>query len=321
MTMTQRPQAARSKPALSPFAADVLDGLSRPQKALPSRWLYDAEGSSLFEEITELAEYYPTRTELAILREQASELVAGVPPGAVLVEFGSGSSIKTELVLAALDRVGTYVPIDISPSALDGAKARLAQRFPGLDVSPVVGDFTSIERLPAAARRPAPFRLGFFPGSTIGNFEPEDAASLLSRFRRLLGAPAELIVGVDLHKDVGTLERAYDDAKGVTARFNLNLLTRINRELGGDFDLSRFRHRAIYNAAVGRIEMHLEALAGHEVEVLGRTFAFAQGESIHTENCYKYSIEGFRDLARRAGWTPRGVCTDADRRFSVHRLA
>jgi len=312
----ERPAAGAAGDA---FAADVLKGLSAPRKRLPCQYFYDAAGSALFEEITALEEYYPTRTETAILHEWAAAMAAPSGSGAVLVEFGSGSSRKTEILLAALDAPSAYVPIDVSHAALTEAWPRIERRFPGLEVLPVHASFCDTGlRLPARTAGRA--RLGFFPGSTIGNFDPPDAGRLLAHFGRLLGPGARLIVGVDLAKDVRRLEAAYDDAQGVTAAFNLNLLARINRELGADFDLAAFRHRAVYDRKLRRIEMHLVSRKPQTVHVLGRTFVFAEGESIHTENSYKYSIDQFRALARGAGWDAAGTWTDRARDFSVHEL-
>jgi len=300
------------------FAASVLDGLSKPQKTLPSRFFYDARGSELFEEITRLPEYYPTRTETAILEANSAEIVDGVPDGSVLVEFGSGSSLKTEILLRELTKLSAYAPIDVSQSALRDAELRLAERFPHLDVCSIVGDFSRFVTLPAGIARRN--KTGFFPGSTIGNFEPIEAIRLLAHFRTVLSPGGRLIVGVDLKKDARTLIRAYDDSAGITAAFNLNLLARINREIGGSFDLMAFKHKAIYNAGEGRIEMHLESARDQEVRIRGRRFTFRAGETIHTENAYKYSIEGFQDLACSADWLPRRVWTDRDDLFSVHEL-
>jgi dimethylhistidine N-methyltransferase len=320
--MTPRAQTIRKErpeaTSIDEFAEAVLHGLSAPRKRLPCQYFYDAVGSQLFEEITRLEEYYPTRAETAILRAHARSMVRPVGRDAVLVEFGSGSSRKTELVLAALQAPRAYVPIDVSQSALEDAWQRLEQRFPGLEIVPVNASFCEALRLPA---RVLPHtKLGFFPGSTIGNFDPPDAGRLLAHFARVLGPGSRLIVGVDLDKDARRLEAAYDDAKGVTARFNLNLLERINRELGGEFDLERFQHRAIYDQEFKRIEMHLVSRVSQTVRLLGRSFQFAAGESIHTENSYMYSIERFRALARGAGWRPARVWTDAGRDFSVHEL-
>jgi dimethylhistidine N-methyltransferase len=300
------------------FARDVIAGLSRPQKTLPCRYFYDARGSELFEEITRLPEYYPTRTEAAILEARAGEMVDAVPRGGALIEFGSGSSRKTEILLERLPRLGCYVMVDVSESALDDAARRLGRRFPTLDVRAIVGDFSFPIALPAdIAARP---KTGFFPGSTIGNFTPAEAQRLLRVFRAVLSPGGRLIVGADLRKEAKTLVAAYDDAAGVTAAFNLNLLARINRELYAAFDLAQFRHQAIYNPRAGRIEMHLVSLRAQEVAVRGRRFRFREGETIHTENSYKYSIDQFRDLARSAGWLPQRVWTDQASLFSVHEL-
>jgi dimethylhistidine N-methyltransferase len=312
-------QAVYSEPSsLDEFAQAVLKGLSAARKRLPCQYFYDAAGSELFEEITRLEEYYPTRTETAILRAHAASMAEPSGRDAVLVEFGSGSSRKTELMLAALAAPRAYVPIDVSSSALSDAWARLQLRFPGLEIIAVNASFCEALRLPA--RVVAHRKLGFFPGSTIGNFDPPDAGRLLMHFARVLGSPSRLIVGVDLDKDARRLVAAYDDAKGVTARFNLNLLERINRELGGDFDVARFAHRAIYDQEFKRIEMHLVSRVSQAAQVLGRSFSFSAGESIHTENSYKYSVEQFRAVARGAGWQPAGLWTDANRDFSVHEL-
>jgi dimethylhistidine N-methyltransferase len=310
---------AKADHSLTPFGRDVLDGLSRQQKTLPCRYFYDARGSELFEEITELAEYYPTKAEIALLEAHAGEMAAVAGPGCALIEFGSGSSRKTDILLRALPDLAAYVPIDISEAALSGAVARLAREFPELRVLPVHGDFNAELKIPASLR--AAKRLGFFPGSTIGNFEAGEAAAFLHRARALLGANSAFIVGADLKKDVATLIRAYDDSAGVTAAFNLNLLARINRELGGDFDLDGFEHLALYNEEAGRIEMHLRALRPQVVTVAGRRFSFAQGETIHTENSHKYSIAEFQSLARSAGWEPKAVWTGDAALFSVHYLA
>ncbi|KAB2918467.1 MAG: L-histidine N(alpha)-methyltransferase [Hyphomicrobiaceae bacterium] len=312
-----RAQAAASH-AAGDFACEVIAGLSASYKRLPCRYFYDAPGSRLFEEITALDEYYPTRTETAILRAHGAGMAKSAGRGAALIEFGSGSSRKTELLLAALEAPRAYVPIDVSIAALDDAVVRLRNRMPRLKVIPVHGDFCEALALPSALLDGA--RLGFFPGSTIGNFDPASAVRLLRHFGGVLGAGARFIVGVDLEKNPQRLIAAYNDAKGVTAQFNLNLLARINRELGGDFDLSRFRHVAIYDQQHKRIEMHLVSLGTQNVRVLGHVFSFAPGESIHTENSYKYSIERFQALAGEAGWRSSEVWLDARRDFSVHEL-
>jgi len=300
------------------FASAALAGLAAPRKTLPCQYFYDARGSALFERITETPEYYPTRTEAMILETHARAIAADTPWGAVLVEFGSGSSRKTEILLAALDGLSAYVPIDVSVSALEDARARLRRRFPRLDVHPIVGDFRADLTLPdGLAARP---RLGFFPGSTIGNFAPPEATDLLRSMAARMGAGGRLVIGVDLLKDLSRLLPAYNDAGGITAAFNLNLLARANRELGADFDLAGFAHEAIFNAARGRIEMHLVSKRRQTVSLLGRHFDFHPGETIHTENSHKYSLDEFRGLARGAGWTPRRVWTDDHGLFSVHEL-
>jgi dimethylhistidine N-methyltransferase len=307
-------EAART----SAFADDVLAGLSAERKTLPCQYFYDEHGSELFERITDAPEYYPTRTETAILRDCAGEIVAGTPTGSVLIEFGSGSSRKTEILLAALDKLAAYVPIDVSSTALDDARARLARRFPGLRVETVVGDFRSTLVLPEDLRDSP--RMGFFPGSTIGNFQRDDAVDLLASMATMMGGGGRLIVGVDLRKDTSALLPAYNDAAGITAAFNKNLLVRANRELGADFDLDGFAHEAIFNERQSRIEMHLVSRHAQTVSLLGKRFAFRPGETIHTENSHKYTIADFRDLAAEAGWAPSRVWTDANRLFSVHEI-
>ncbi len=322
-TVSRTSGEANANPAVQPeerraFASAVIQGLAQRRKALPSRYFYDAAGSALFEDITRLPEYYPTRTEARILAAHGGEMLDRLSPRGVLVEFGSGSSLKTELLLAEAPRGIAYVPIDVSVDALADAHARLAKRFPGLDVRPVLGDFSDPIKLPPdLAARP---KVGFFPGSTIGNLKPGSAVDLLSSFLQGLASGSRLIIGVDLKKDPRTLVRAYNDAAGVTARFNLNMLARINRELGSAIDLESFQHEAVYDAVEGRIEMHLVSRIDQDVSVLGRRFHFRAGESIHTENSYKYSIEQFRDVARAAGWLPARIWTDADGKFSVHEL-
>lgn len=303
--------------ARSEFAHAVIEGLSAEPKTLPCRYFYDARGSALFEEITRLPEYYPTRTETLILEAHARELVAHMPQGATLVEFGSGSSIKTELLLST-GRFARYLPIDVSPSALQEAATRLRARFPALAVAPLVADFTAPVHLPVVAQSEA--LVGFFPGSTIGNFEPRAATALLSNMAKLLGRGANLIIGVDLQKDRKRLVAAYDDRAGVTAEFNLNILARMRRELGAELDLRGFAHRARYNEREHRIEMHLESLRQQRIAVAGRTFDLAPGETIHTENSFKYTIEGFSALALESGWKAQHAFTDEERLFGVMLL-
>jgi dimethylhistidine N-methyltransferase len=319
MTLDQLGFCDRESEKAGSFAAAALHGLSKVQKILPCEFFYDARGSSLFEAITREPEYYPTRTEAAILAGSANEIARDTAHGSVLVEFGSGSSVKTEILLLALRDLAAYVPIDVSPSALESARARLVHRFPGLFVYCVMGDFRAELVLPANIENKT--RLGFFPGSTIGNFTPLEAARLLRAFALNLGPRGRLIIGVDLRKDVSRLVAAYNDAAGVTAAFNLNLLTRANRELGADFNLAAFEHEAIFNTRMSRIEMHLVSTRRQSVSLLGRRFDFRPGETIHTENSHKYSVREFQDLARGAGWTPRRVWTDPEDLFSVHELA
>ena len=308
--------AARD-PELTRFALDVLEGLSRATKQLSPKYFYDATGSELFEQITALPEYYPTRTELAILRDHASEIAALAPANAVLVEFGAGSTTKARLLLAT-GRYAAYAPVDISGDFLAQQAAALRADLPELPVYPVAADFTQAFALPNAIVLQS--KVGFFPGSTIGNFDPHQAAGFLRSARRVLGRQATMIVGVDLEKDESALHAAYNDAAGVTAKFNLNVLMRINRELDGDFNLSAFDHQAIYNAEKHRIEMHLVSRVAQTVHVLGREFSFREGEIIHTESSYKYSVARFAALARRAGWQVVKTWTDAERMFSVHAL-
>jgi dimethylhistidine N-methyltransferase len=317
MNVLARPVAA-ARPQMSDLALDAIAGLSAAPKTLPAKYFYDDSGSALFEAITALPEYYPTRTELGILGERAGEIGRLIPPEAALIEFGSGSTAKARILLDAA-AIAAYVPVDISAEFLGQEAARLGRDLPRLRVLPVAADFTKPFGLPDAIRsRP---RVGFFPGSTIGNFEPPEAARFLRHAAGLLGRGAHFIVGVDLIKDAAVLDAAYNDAAGVTAAFNLNLLRRLNRELGADFDVDRFRHHAFVNRERKRIEMHLASCAAQNVHLCGRTIPFAPGETIHTENSYKYSVDSFQALASGAGWSPVAVWTDADRYFSVHALA
>jgi dimethylhistidine N-methyltransferase len=311
--------SARHEAAASDsFADHVINGLGDSPKWLSAKYFYDAAGSDLFEEITRLPEYYPTRTELTILASNARAMSAYIPLAAALVEFGTGSTKKARILLNAAPQIAAYVPVDISTEFLAQEAAAVRRDLPNIVVLPVAADFTRDFDLPAQIRnRP---RVGFFPGSTIGNFEPQDAAEFLRQAGRILGAGATMIVGVDRIKDEAVLNAAYDDAAGVTARFNLNILRRMNRELGGDFDLSSFRHRAFYNVADHRIEMHLESLKAQTVTVAGRAFSFAKGETIHTENSYKYTVDSFRALAADAGWRPVATWTDANDYFAMHAL-
>ena len=305
-------------PSDASFEDDVLAGFARPQKTVPPKYFYDAEGSRLFEAITELAEYYPTRTEIALLRTIAPEIAGIISPGAALVEFGSGASVKTRLLLDAAPQVAVYAPIDISRAALDAAASAIRRDYPKLTVAPLHDDFTRALALPAAAQgRPV---TGFFPGSTIGNFTPDEAQAFLAAAHRLLGPGARFVVGIDVVKDEQTLIAAYDDAQGVTAAFNKNLLARINRELGGDLRLDAFAHRAIWNADESRMEMRLESLKDQQVHIAGKAFSFAKGETLHTENSYKFTVEGFAGLAVKAGWRLEQSWQSAQPAFAVVSL-
>jgi L-histidine Nalpha-methyltransferase len=314
----ERVEAPRRDSPDNEFAASVLAGLSRNPKSIPCRFFYDARGSELFEEITTLPEYYPTRVETELLRVNATEIAWLAGADRVVVEFGSGSSRKTNLLLEALHRVRAYVPIDIAGDCLDEAATWLKHLHPNLVIEPMVADFTNAVTLPPLARDCD--RLGFFSGSTIGNLTHQEAVEFLANAAQLLGRDGRFLIGVDLKKPASILISAYNDAKGVTAEFNLNLLRRINRELGGNFNLDRFAHDAIYNEEAGRIEMHLVSLAAQTVRILGRDLKFAAGERIHTENSHKYSIPQFQALAKAGGWHPLAVWTDADQLFSLHLL-
>jgi dimethylhistidine N-methyltransferase len=283
------------------FAVDVIAGLSAHHKHLPPKYFYDAQGSRLFEEICATTDYYITRCETALLHTVAAEVAAQVPQGAVLVEFGSGDSAKTRLLLDAVPQLSAYVPIDISVDALRNASAKLAQDYPRLIVAPVSADFTGHFDLPAFAQGRR--RIGFFPGSTIGNLDRHGMVRFLGSTKEVLGEDAVLLVGADLVKDASTMIAAYDDSQGVTERFNKNLLLRINRELGGDFDADAFEHLALWNTEHSRMEMYLVSLNDQIVNAAGHTFAFRSGESLHTENSHKFTVDTFTWLAAAAGWT------------------
>lgn len=299
--------------------ADALAGLSGPRKTLPCKWLYDAEGARLFEAITELPEYYPTRTEMRILAECGPAIASAIGPGAAVVEFGPGDGVKAVQLLRALERPAAYLPVDIAPEWLEAAASRVAQAFPSLRVRPVVADFAQPFALSGRAEG-STTHLGFFPGSTIGNFAPEEAVTFLHRARQSLRDGSRMLLGADLVKDRAVLEAAYDDAAGVTAAFNLNLLRRLNREAGADFNLDGFRHRAIWNAQLERVEMHLEARWAQAVRIGGRAFHFAQGETIHTESSHKYRPARLRTLAAAGGWREVAMWTDPEGLFSVWLL-
>jgi dimethylhistidine N-methyltransferase len=296
------------------FRADVHAGLSQRQKAIPARWFYDATGSALFEDITALPEYYPTRSETDLLTRHAADMAAVIGPGRAVVELGSGSSTKTPLLLQAIGPAA-YVPVDISGDFLRDSATALAARFPGLPVYPVEADFTHKVDLPREiAALP---KLGFFPGSTIGNMVARTAIDLLRGWRATLGDGSLLLIGVDRIKAIATLERAYDDPAGVTAAFNLNLLERINRELGGTIPVDNFTHRAIWNDVHARIEMHLVAACDMEFTVDGHAYAMAKGETIHSENSHKYGPRDANLLLRAGGWTPVRTWDDVDPAFAL----
>jgi dimethylhistidine N-methyltransferase len=318
--MRRAAQTARRAGATAPsdsFAADVVAGLTAKPKHLPPKYFYDLAGSALFERITQLPEYYPTRSEIGILQANAPAIASLFPSGCALIEFGGSSSRKARILLGVAASVEAYVPVDLSGDFLQHDAAQLRRDFPRLAVYPLVQDFTTPFELPAeVAKLP---RAGFFPGSTIGNFEPHEACRFLRHAGAMLGEGAVFVVGVDLVKDAKVLYRAYNDAEGVTAQFNLNLLTRINRELGADFDLGAFEHHALYNDQHHRIEMHLASTKRQKVRVAGTTIDFRAGETIHTENSYKYTVESFQALARGSGWSPRKTWSDG--LFSVHALS
>ncbi|MBC7951835.1 MAG: L-histidine N(alpha)-methyltransferase [Rhodospirillaceae bacterium] len=297
----------------------MLAGLTRRPRAVPCKYLYDAEGSALFERITELEEYYPTRTEIGLLTDQGGEIAQVVGAGARVVEFGAGSMRKTRLLLAALEAPAAYVPIDVAREPLLLAARRIAQVHPAMAVAPMVADFNHPLVLPPDADGDGPV-LGFFPGSTIGNMMPGDARDFLRRVAKLVGPGGRLLVGVDLTKDPHVLETAYDDSQGVTTAFIRNLLARANRELEADFDIRAFDHRAWWNAREGRVEIHLVASRRQAVSVAGRLFAFRRGDTLHVEDCYKYTVEQFRWLARLGGFVPEHVWIDSAQLFSLHML-
>ena len=282
------------------FRSELIEGLSAVPKSISPKWLYDAKGSELFEDITQLPEYYPTRQEMALLKATIPRWKQAIGQNAVLVELGSGASEKTRIVLDAVPEIKAYVPLDISKTALEQASASLRSDYAQIDIRPVLGDFSNLPDLPTDL--PNGKRVGFFPGSTIGNLEREEARHLLKSSRRMLGEGALFILGVDLIKEKDVLEAAYDDAAGVTAEFNLNLLERANRELGADFDTTAFRHRAIWNDKHSRMEMHLEAVKPQTVKLGDRSFAFEQGESLHTESSRKFDRKRVDDLAGETGW-------------------
>ena len=306
-------------PAADDFYHEVMAGLREPRKTLPCKFLYDERGSELFERICELEEYYPTRTEIEIMEERVDEMAEALGPRVLLLEYGSGSSRKTRLLLDALVEPAGYVPIDISREALETSAKALALAYPELEVLPVCADYTQDFDLPTPAR-PAARNCVYFPGSTIGNFHPEQAVDFLEHLHQVAGPTGIALIGVDLRKDVRMLERAYDDGEGVTADFNLNLLRHINRELQADFPIDAFHHEARYRPDPGRIEMHLVCDRDLAVRIRGEAVEFRAGETIHTENSYKYTLAGFAALAERAHFRVAQVWTDARSLFSVQLL-
>jgi dimethylhistidine N-methyltransferase len=306
------PSAADTDAALQ---QEILDGLAAPQKRLPSKLFYDAAGSRLFDAICELPEYYVTRTEAGIMRAHAADIAATLGRGVRLVEFGSGSSLKTRLLLDQLQAPLEYVPVDISDEHLHTTAVALREAYPQLPIRPLTADFTRDLQLPEGLDDTA--ATVYFPGSTIGNFEPEEALGLLQRIRRLAGAKGGLLIGADLRKPLPVLEAAYDDAAGVTAAFNLNLLRRLNREFGADFDLGAFAHRAVWNERLSRIEMHLVATRDLGFSIFGRAFRMQAGATLHTENSHKYSLDALAQMSRRSGFSVAACWTDPQQWFAV----
>jgi dimethylhistidine N-methyltransferase len=305
--------------ATETLAEDVLSGLLDSPKTLPAKLFYDDRGAALFEQICTLDEYYLTRSEIEILRARVSEIAALAGPECALIEYGSGAGLKIRLLLDALERPVAYVPIDISSEQLGRVAIQLAAEYPSVEVRPVAADYTRSIQLPALP--PHARRVAFFPGSTIGNFHPAEATAFLSRVWRIVGSTGALVLGVDRRKNVDVLNAAYDDKLGVTAEFNLNMLRRINRELGGTFDIARFRHRAFFNDAASRVEMHLESLARHCVEVAGTRIAFEKGETIWTESSYKYDEDQLAAVVGAAGFRVEQLWTDSADYFWVAFLA
>jgi dimethylhistidine N-methyltransferase len=320
MTPSHSSKAINPGEPRNAFLADLLAGLSNAQKSSPCRWLYDTRGSALFEEITELAEYYPTRTETAILKHSATAIAAHAGPNATLVEYGAGASVKTRILIEAMAPLNGYVPIDISADFMAAAAQSLREAYPGLKVTPVEGDFAADLCLPRHVGTGEGRTLGFFPGSTIGNLTDLEIHHFLKQARRTLGSDSLFVLGYDLIKDEEVLIAAYDDAQGVTADFNLNLLARANRELGADFDLSGFAHEARWSEARSRVEMHLVSLRAQTVSVDGRSFEFEAGETIHTENSRKFSRADLLAACQKAGWTEVETFTDPKGWFGVSVL-
>lgn len=301
------------------FCQEVIQGLSKTQKTLPCKYFYDERGSLLFDKICDLDEYYPTRTELRIMQKHAEDIVEHLGSRCLLIEFGSGSSLKTRTLLDHMREPAAYVPVDISREHLMKSVQSLAEAYPQVEILPVCADFHEVFDVPEPQRAPHR-RVVYNPGSTIGNCTPDEAVVMLGGVAELCGEGGGLLIGVDLKKDIAILERAYNDKQGVTAAFNLNILRRINSELDADFELDDFRHKAIYNEALGRVEMHLISKHKQTVTIRGERIEFEAGESIHTENSHKYHHDDFVQLATQAGWSPQRVWVDEQQLFSVHYL-
>lgn len=304
------------EPDTQSFLEDVIEGLSQPFKSLPSKYFYDHRGSQLFDQICQLSEYYPTRTEQGIMDQHAADMANACGPGCLLIEYGSGSSLKTQILLDHLNSPAAYMPLDISREHLESSVGKLARKYPDLEILPVCADFTQPFDVPLPSAE-VQRRVVYFPGSTIGNFTPEQSLALLHQVADICGSGGGLLIGLDLQKDVEILERAYNDQQGVTAQFNLNLLARVNRELDADFDLEQFEHRAFYDSFENRIEMHLDSRTDQRVTVDGRVFDFEADESICTEYSHKFCIDDFARLAERAGLQVQEVWTDAKQWFGV----
>jgi len=309
-------KSAPAEPATSEFFSDVINGLSGRPRSLPCKYFYDARGAALFQKICELPEYYITRTEIDILDRHRAEIAAELGPNIQLIGLGTGAGTKTRILIEGLNRPAVYIPVDISEKQLRKSADLFHEIFPNLEILPVAADYLQPVVLPVPRCKPAR-NIVYFPGSTIGNFEPEEAVRFLRRVANVVGANGGLLIGVDLQKDRAVIEAAYNDSAGVTAEFNLNLLTRANRELGADFDVAQWRHRAIYNSDFGRIEMYLISLKAQNVRIADQHFAFAAGEKILTEYSYKYTLEGFSALARDAGFKFTKMWTDDARLFGV----
>jgi len=303
------------EPETTSLYDDVIEGLNKTSRAIPPKYFYDEQGSRLFDDICETAEYYPTRTEMRIIEENLEEISHCIGSGCVLIEPGSGSSQKVRLLLDSVEP-HTYMPLDISSDYLQSVAQGLAQEYPRLNVAAACVDYTAPLELPHCPVGMS--RVAFFPGSSIGNFEPEDAIGFLSNIADMVQPGGGLLIGVDLKKSPEILNAAYDDKQGITAAFNLNILTRINAELNANFNLDAFQHKAFYNDRHGRVEMHLVSRQAQMVNISGKRFRFEAGDSIHTENSYKYAIDEFHALAKQAGFEAQRVWTDAEELFSIH---